>query len=49
MQRRRREERNVRAGVLNPATKASIYRGKVAVTEPLKWSKMRPKIWPLRT
>jgi len=46
--RRRREERNVIAHVLNAAAKASIYRGKVAVTKPLKWRKMRPKIWPLR-
>ena len=47
--RRRRKERNVRAGVLNPTAKASIYREKVAVTKPLKWRKMRPKIWLLRT
>ena len=46
--RRRREDRNVRAGVLNPAVKASIYGEKVAVIKPLKWRKMRPKIWPLR-
>jgi len=43
--RRRREERNVRAGVYSPAGKASIYRGKIAVTQPLKWRKMRSEIW----
>jgi len=47
--RRRRDERNVRADVLNPAAKASIYRRKVAVTKPLKWRKMRPRIWTLRS
>lgn len=46
--RRRRDERNVRAGVSSPADEASIYRGEEAVTQPLKWCKLRQKIWPLR-
>ena len=46
--RRRRKERNVRAGVFSPAGKASIYKEKIAVTQPLKWRKIREKIWSLR-
>ena len=32
----------------SPADEASIYRGKEAVTQPLKWRELRQKIWPLR-
>ena len=38
----------MRAGVFSPDDKASIYMGKEAVTQPLKWRELRQKIWPLR-
>ena len=43
------ERRELRELVyLSPADEAFIYRGKVAVTQPLKWRELRQKIWALR-
>ena len=43
------ERREMREMVcISPANEASIYRGKEAVTQPLKWRELRQKIWALR-